>query len=67
MPDNKKIFWGILIALIAFALSLSGGVVTIQTVSIVIAFPYLFILLLLCVTLVKEFGKGKGGRKREAG
>lgn len=56
-PDHKKVFWGILIALIAFALILSGGVATIQTVSIVIAFPYLFILLSLCVTLVKEFVK----------
>ena len=59
LPDNKKIFWGILIVLIAFALILSGGVATIQMVSIVIAFPYLFILL-LCVTLVKEFRKEKG-------
>lgn len=56
-PDNKKVFWGILIALIALALILSGGVAAIQTVSIVIAFPYLFILLLLCATLVKEFRK----------
>lgn len=58
-PGNKKIFWGLLIALIAFALIMSGGVAAIQTVAIVIAFPYLFILLLLCVTLVKEFIKEK--------
>lgn len=58
-PDNKKIFWGILIALIAVALILSGGVAMIQTVTIVIAFPYLFILLLLCLALAKEFIREK--------
>ncbi len=36
-------------------------VVSIFSGTMVIAFPYLFILLLLCVTLVKEFGKEKGG------
>lgn len=60
-PDDKKVFWGLVIALIAFALILSGGVSTIQMVAIVIAFPYLFILLLLCVTLVKGFIKEKNG------
>lgn len=67
-PNKKKIFWGIAIALIALSLILSGGVAAVQTISIVIAFPYLFILLLLCITLVKEMSKEikkKEPRKRE--
>lgn len=55
--NNKKIFWGILMALVAFALILSGGISVIQTISIVIAFPFLFILLLVCVNLVMELRK----------
>lgn len=50
--NNKKIFWGILIAVVAFVLIMSGSISVIQTVSIVIAFPYLFILILLCVSLI---------------
>jgi len=58
-PDRRKVFWGILIAVMAFALILSGGVSVIQTISIVIAFPYLFILLLICVSLVLALRKDK--------
>lgn len=55
--NSKKIFWGILIAVVAFVLIMSGSISVIQTISIVIAFPYLFILLLLCVCLVMELKK----------
>ena len=51
-PNSKKIFWGILIALVALALIISGGLTMIQTIAIVIAFPYLFILLVACVNNV---------------
>lgn len=57
-PHNRrKIFWGILIAVVAFVLIMSGSISVIQTISIVIAFPYLFILLLLCLCLVIELKK----------
>lgn len=59
-PNNKKIFWGVLMAVVAFALILSGGISVIQTISIVIAFPYLFILILIGVSLVKELKKETG-------
>ena len=56
---GKKIFWGILVALVAFALIVSGGIAMIQTIAIIIAFPYLFILLATCVSnvvvLTKEY------------
>lgn len=58
-PDRRKVFWGILMAVIAFALILSGGIQVIETVSVIIAFPYLFILLLICVNLVIALKKRK--------
>lgn len=57
--SGKKIFWGILIAVAAFALILSGGIQMTQTISIVIAFPFLFILLLICLSLVKALTNEK--------
>lgn len=51
-PRHKKLFWGILIALVALALIVSGGIAMIQTIAIVIAFPYLFILAATCVSNV---------------
>lgn len=60
---RKKTFWGILIAVVAFALILSGGIEMIQTISIVIAFPYLFILLLICVSLVLALRKDTSRKK----
>lgn len=56
-PAGKKTFWGILIAVVAFALILSGSIDMIQTISIVIAFPYLFILLLICISLILALRK----------
>ena len=55
--SSKKLFWGILIAVAAFALILTGGIQMIQTVSIVIAFPFLFLLLIICLSLVKALKK----------
>lgn len=54
---GKMIFWGILIGVTALAMILSGGIEGIQSISIVIAFPYMFILLLICVSIVKELRK----------
>ena len=50
-PANKKVFWGVLIGAVAFVLIMSGNISLTQTVSIVIAFPYEFILLMICVSL----------------
>lgn len=56
-PNSKKIFWGILLAFIAFALILSGGISGTQTLTIVAAFPYLFILLAICISIFKMLKK----------
>ena len=57
--DYKKIIWGILQAVFAFVLIVSGGVSAVQVVSIVMAFPFLFIMVGACVSLVKALRKEK--------
>ena len=50
---KKKMFWGVMMAVMSYALVLSGGISGIQTVSVVIAFPFVFIMLVMCWSLVK--------------
>lgn len=52
-PNRKKIVWGVLQAAIAYVLLLSGGIKALQTASIAVAFPFAFIMLLVCVNIVK--------------
>lgn len=58
-PLWKKAFWGLTFALMALALILSGSVSTIQTVSIVINTPYLFIMILICFNIILALKKEK--------
>ena len=58
-PNYKKIIWGILQAVFAFVLIVSGGVSAVQVVSIVMAFPFLFIMVGACVSLVKALREEK--------
>jgi len=51
-PVFKKIFWGVLMALVAFAFTVSGGVKGMQTIAIIISFPFFFIMVAMCVSLV---------------
>ena len=60
-PTNgKKILWGLVQALLAFALLIAGGLKALQTASIAAAFPFAIVMILACVSLVKalneEFG-----------
>lgn len=53
-PSNKKkITWGIIQALLALALLMSGGLETLQTVSIVSAFPFAIIMIVSIVSITK--------------
>ena len=53
-PNKQKLLlWGILEAGMAYALMLSGGLSSLQTASIAGAFPFLFVLVAGCVSLVK--------------
>lgn len=54
-PSNKKkIILGLLQSLLATCLLLTGGLGSLQTASIVAAFPFIFIMIMACVCLVKE-------------
>ncbi|PID80382.1 MAG: choline transporter [Clostridiales bacterium] len=50
---QRKIIWGVIQSLLALALMLSGGLKTLQTASIVAAFPFAFIMLFSMVSIVK--------------
>lgn len=53
-PSNKKkIAWGIIQALLALALIISGGLETLQMVSIVSAFPFAIVILISIVSIRK--------------
>lgn len=59
-PNNRlKVFWGILIAIVAYAMIVSGGVTSIQTLSIIIAFPYVFIMIFVCINLLVILSREK--------
>lgn len=53
--SSKKLVWGVLQAVIAYALLLSGGLKALQTASVAAAFPFIFIMLLICVAIIKAF------------
>lgn len=54
-PNYKKVVWGVVEAAMAYILLISGGLKPLQTISIVAALPFLFIMILLCFSLVKVF------------
>ncbi len=50
---HVKVMWGILQSMLAVALLLAGGLPMLQTMSIVAAFPFLFIMILIMLSTVK--------------
>lgn len=59
-PEKKKLLmWGILQAIMAYALMLSGGLTALQTASIAGAFPFLFVMIGGCAGLVKALAQEK--------
>lgn len=58
-PASKRIIWGVLQALIAAVLILSGGIQSIQNIAIVFAFPFAFIIIAMCVSMQKALKKEK--------
>lgn len=60
---TKKMLWGVIQAVLAIALLMSGGLEALQTCSIVAAFPLAIIMLLCCVCLFKALsGEKSDGR-----
>lgn len=57
--NSKKLLWGVIQALLALVLLMTGGLDALQTCSIVAAFPLAIIMLLCCVCLVKALKSEK--------
>lgn len=54
-PSNlKKIFWGCIQAFMAIVLLIAGGLKPLQMISIVAAFPFIFIMLGICFAIIKS-------------
>ena len=51
--NSKKILWGVLQAMLALMLLMTGGLAALQTCSIVAAFPFAIIMALCCYCLLK--------------
>ncbi|MCR5449900.1 MAG: BCCT family transporter [Solobacterium sp.] len=58
-PNNKKIMWGIIQSVMAIGLLMAGGLKPLQTISLVAAFPFIFIMLMCMVSFVKALGSEK--------
>ena len=54
------VFWGITIGGVAAALLVSGGLEGLRNATIIVALPFVFVMLLLCVSLVKELNDDPG-------
>lgn len=50
-PKWQSIFWGILIAILGLSLLYSGGLASLQTMTLIIALPFMCVMLLLCFGL----------------
>ena len=50
-PVRQRIFWCVSVGLVAIALLLGGGIASLQALTICVALPFCFVLLLLCVSL----------------
>jgi glycine betaine transporter len=54
-PDNWiKIVWGVTLSLMAILLLNSGGLEAMRNTSIMMALPFLLVLIVICVAIAKE-------------
>lgn len=58
-PLIKKVIWGLVQSGLAIGLLIAGGLKPLQTISIVAAFPFMFIMIGACASLMKELKKEK--------
>lgn len=52
-PKWQTILWGVILAVLALSLLYSGGLSSLQTMTLIIALPFTFIMLILCFGLWK--------------
>lgn len=65
-PKNRiKLMWGALVSLTALVLILSGGLQAIQNLSIIIGVPFLFMIIFLCIALVKGLRSEGSNRNKQ--
>jgi len=53
-PKVLVVTWGVLVGLVALGLLLAGGLVALQQATILVALPFMVVMLLLCWALLKE-------------
>lgn len=57
-PDKKiKMIWGVMLSSMAIVLLLSGGLVAIRNVAIIMALPFVGVIMLICISIYKAFKK----------
>ncbi|RJL27256.1 BCCT family transporter [Bailinhaonella thermotolerans] len=59
-PRPLVTLWGVLVGVVALVLLLAGGLEALQQATILIALPFMVVMLLLCVALVKELRQDPG-------
>ncbi|WP_106399942.1 BCCT family transporter [Actinocorallia populi] len=59
-PRPLVVMWGVLIGLVALVLLLVGGLESLQQATILVALPFVVVMLLLCAALVKELRQDPG-------
>ena len=64
-PNGKKILWGVLQSILAVGLLIAGGLNPLQSISIAAAFPFIFIMLLTCISMVKALKQEKLDTSKE--
>jgi len=58
-PVQQRIFWGILQGIVAATLLVGGGLQALQTAVLLLGLPFIFVLLLVCVSLIKGLHESK--------
>jgi glycine betaine transporter len=58
-PNLIKLIWGLIQSGAAAMLLWQGGLVALQTASIIVAFPFAIIMILIIISLMKSFGQEK--------
>ena len=61
IANKIKIIWGAILSLMAIVLLFSGGLVAMRNTSIIMALPFLIIIILMCVAIYKAFANENSG------
>ena len=63
----KKLLWGVIVAIVCVGLLMAGGggsgaLKPLQTISLVAAFPFMFVMFAICVAFKKALDKNESAR-----